>query len=87
MKRLLLATLTLAGSAFGQMLFIQHADLFPVKGAEIKDASVLVQDGKIADIGSKLVAPKGAKIIDAKGLRVYPGLIDSATELGLLEIA
>jgi len=87
MKRLLLATLTLAGSAFGQVLFIQHADLFPVKGAEIKDASVLVQDGKIADIGSKLVAPKGAKIIDAKGLRVYPGLIDSATELGLLEIA
>jgi imidazolonepropionase-like amidohydrolase len=75
-----------AVSAFGQTLFIHGADVYPVTGPEMKDVSVLVQDGKIADIGAKLVAPKGAKVLEAKGLRVYPGMIDSATELGLSEI-
>src|SRR5262249_9771363 len=28
----------------------------------------------------------GTKVIDAKGLRVYPGMIDSGTELGLSEV-
>ena len=49
--------------------------------------SVLVQDGKIADIGAKLVAPKGMKIVEGKGLRLYPGMIDSNTELGLSEVS
>src|SRR5262245_18397542 len=33
-----------------------------------------------------VAAPKGARVIDLKGLDLYPGLIDSATELGLAEI-
>ena len=86
MKKLLTAALAFTIPAFGQTLFIHGADVYPVTGAVMKDASVLVQDGKIADIGAKLVAPKGAKILEAKGLRVYPGMIDSATELGLSEI-
>jgi len=53
----------------------------------MKGVSVLVQDGKIADIGAKLTPAKGVKIIDAKGMRVYPGFIDSATNLGLAEIS
>ena len=36
---------------------------------------------------AKIVAPKGIKVIEAKGLRVYPGMIDSGTDLGLSEIA
>jgi len=66
---------------------IRNADVYPVTGAEMKGVSVLVQDGKIADIGAKIVAPKGMRVVDAKGLRVYPGMIDSGTELGLEEIA
>ena len=38
------------------------------------------------DIGAKIAAPKGATVLDGKGLRVYPGWIDSATQLGLEEI-
>jgi imidazolonepropionase-like amidohydrolase len=53
----------------------------------MKGVSVLVQDGKITDIGPKLVAPKGIRILEGKGLRVYPGIIDSATNLGLSEIS
>src|SRR5262249_1184954 len=46
----------------------------------------LIEDGKIADISAKIVAAKGVRVIDAKGQRVYPGMLDSGTELGLAEI-
>jgi imidazolonepropionase-like amidohydrolase len=55
----------------------------------IKGATVVIEDGKIADImtSAKAVPPKGAKIVEGKGLRVYPGMIDSGTELGLSEVS
>ena len=53
----------------------------------MKGVSVVLQDGKIAEIGAKIVPAKGARIIEGKGLRVYPGMIDSGTELGLSEVS
>jgi imidazolonepropionase-like amidohydrolase len=89
MKRLalLIACAVTACAAASDTFFIRGVDVYPVTGAEMKGVSVLVQDGKIADIGARLVAPKGIKIIDGKGLRLYPGMIDSSTELGLSEVS
>ena len=66
-----------------ETIVIRNVDVYPVIGAEMKGVSVVLQDGKIAEIGAKIVPAKGARIIEGKGLRVYPGMIDSATELGL----
>jgi imidazolonepropionase-like amidohydrolase len=66
---------------------LRNVDVYPVTAKEMKGVSVLVQDGKIAEIAPKIVAPKGIKVVEGKGLRVYPGLIDSATNLGLSEIS
>ena len=68
-------------------ILIRNVDVYPVTSAPVKGVSVLIQDGKIADIGPKVVATKGVKIIEGKGLRVYPGMIDSGTELGLSEVS
>jgi len=76
----------MAGAASNDTFLIRDADVYPVTGPVMHGVSVLVQDGKIADIGAKLTPPKGIRIVEAKGLRVYPGMIDSATELGLQEI-
>ena len=81
-----------AGLAFGaalsaETIVIRNADVYPVTAPEMKGVSVLIQDGKIAEISAKLVPPKGARVIEAKGLRVYPGMIDSGTELGLSEVS
>src|SRR5207245_134602 len=38
--------------------------------------SILIRDGKIAEAGEKVMVPPGAKIIDAAGQYVMPGLID-----------
>jgi dihydroorotase len=42
---------------------------------------ILVENGKIKEIGKKLAPPKGAEVIDAKGLLVTPGLIDMHVHL------
>jgi imidazolonepropionase-like amidohydrolase len=83
----LAAALAAFGADNSTTFFLKNADVYPVTGPMIKGASILVQDGKIVDVGAKLVAPKGMNVIDAHGSRVYPGLIDSATELGLSEIS
>jgi imidazolonepropionase-like amidohydrolase len=80
-----LLSFALAAGAADNTFFIRDADVYPVTGPMMKSVDVLVQDGKIVDIG-KIAVPKGIKIVEAKGMRLYPGMIDSATELGLQEI-
>jgi imidazolonepropionase-like amidohydrolase len=65
---------------------IRNAKIVTVSGATIERGAVLIRDGKIAEVGAKVAAPGNAKVIDATGLSVYPGMIDSGTQLGLTEI-
>lgn len=81
----LVAALRLAAAADNTFL-IRGATIHPVSGPEIPNGDVLVRDGKIVGIGSKLSAQKGIRIIEGKGLHLYPGMIDSATQVGLSEI-
>jgi len=76
-----------AGAASNNTVLIRGADVYPVTSAPVKGVSILVLDGKIAEIGLKVAAPKGVRVLEGKGLRVYPGMIDSATQLGLSEIS
>jgi imidazolonepropionase-like amidohydrolase len=65
----------------GKLLTITH-------GA-IENGAILMQGGKITAVGpaSSVNIPSDAKIIDATGMTIYPGLIDSETSLGLTEIS
>ncbi|MGC9970744.1 MAG: amidohydrolase family protein [Bryobacteraceae bacterium] len=66
---------------------LRGGTVHPVSGADIANGAVLVRDGKIVEIGARVAPPKGVRVIDVKGLHVYPGMIDSATEIGLSEIS
>src|SRR5207237_2663117 len=70
-----------------ETVVIRNVDVYPVTGPEMKGVSIVLQDGKVGEIGAKVLPPKGARIIEGKGLRVYPGMIDSGTELGLSEVS
>jgi imidazolonepropionase-like amidohydrolase len=74
----LLLTLALAPAALPQQqpLVIQHANVVTVTNGTILNGSILIRDGKIAQIGESLLIPDGAKVIDATGRYVTPGLID-----------
>jgi imidazolonepropionase-like amidohydrolase len=83
-----LAAAAVALSAADNNTFLlRNATVHPVSGPSMQNASVLVVDGRIAEIGQK-VAPKGkVRIVEARGLHVYPGMIDSGSPIGLAEIA
>jgi imidazolonepropionase-like amidohydrolase len=65
---------------------IRNARIVTVSGAEIENGSVVIRDGKIAAVGTTVDAPAGAQNIEARGLSVYPGMIDAGTSMGLIEI-
>ncbi len=65
---------------------IVNARIVTVSGAVIENGTVVVSNGKISAVGASVNVPGGAERIDAKGLSVYPGMIDAGTNLGLAEI-
>ncbi len=62
------------------------ATVYPVASDPIESGVVLVTDGRIEAVGKGLDVPAGFARIDCTGLRVYPGMIDSATSVGMSEI-
>jgi cytosine/adenosine deaminase-related metal-dependent hydrolase len=45
-------------------------------------ADLIFEDGRVAEVGAGLAAPKGAQVVDATGRLVIPGLVDSHTHVG-----
>src|SRR2546422_704308 len=62
---------------------IRNARIVPVSGPVIEGGTIVIARGIIAAVGKDIPAPPEAWVIDGKGLTVYPGLIDSFTDLGL----
>ena len=47
---------------------------------------IVIQNGKISALGADVVLPDDITIIDCEGQTIYPGMIDSGTRLGLVEV-
>ena len=71
----------------GGTFAITNARIVTVTGETIENGTVLIRDGKIAAVGTTVAIDRGVEVIDGKGLSVYPGMIDAATNMGLREIA
>lgn len=84
---LALACAAMACAGSDDTFVLRNVDVYPVSAAPIKAGAVRVENGKIVEIGARVQAPAGVRVVDGKGWRVYPGLIDSGTELGLSEIS
>ena len=59
----------------------------PSRGPDIENGAVVISGGRISAVGANVNAPAGAQEIDARGLVVYPGMIDAGTNMGLGEIS
>ncbi len=65
---------------------IQGATVHTLAGESMSNATVLIRDGLIREVGTGVMVPSGASVIDGTGLHVYPGLVDAFSRLGLTEI-
>jgi imidazolonepropionase-like amidohydrolase len=65
---------------------IVHAEIHSGDGTVIENGTLSFEGGKIVAIGADLPPLEGATVIDASGKRLYPGLIDANTVVGLTEI-
>lgn len=65
---------------------LQNATVVTITKGTLTNASVLVENGKITQIGANL-SSGDAEVIDCTGMYVYPGMIDSGTRLGMVEIS
>ena len=65
---------------------LTNATVETVTKGRIENATVIIRDGLITAVGSGVNIPNDAKVIDCKGLFIYPGMIDGGTRLGLQEV-
>jgi imidazolonepropionase-like amidohydrolase len=97
MRKALAIALLVASSAFAQSTIlnstgrkgpvaIRNATIVPVSGPAIANGTIVFANGVITAVGVNASVPSGATVIDGTGLFVYPGMIDSGTNIGLVEI-
>jgi imidazolonepropionase-like amidohydrolase len=70
----------------GELVAIVGGTVHPIDAPDIANGTVLVQRGRIVDVGENLSVPVEAQVIDAAGQHVWPGMIALNTSLGLREI-
>ena len=76
----LLLTALLSGTGLAQdrgEVLIKNATILTASHGTIENGSILIRNGKIVAVGKDVTGSAGAKIIDATGKFVTPGLIDA----------
>jgi imidazolonepropionase-like amidohydrolase len=65
------------------IILIQNATILTVSHGTIEHGSILIKDGKIAEVGDSVKPPKDAQVIDANGQFVMPGIIDCHSHIAI----
>src|ERR1700722_5009190 len=82
MRKLLIAALTVLTPLCAETIVIRNATIMTVTHGTVK-GSIVVKNGKITDVGEKVMEPSGAPIIDAAGQYVIPGIIDCHSHIAV----
>ncbi|MBE5801551.1 MAG: amidohydrolase [Clostridiales bacterium] len=67
------------------MLLIQNGLLFTMETNEPLLGDLLCDNGKILQISNSITPTQEMQVIDASGMRVYPGFIDAHSHIGISE--
>jgi imidazolonepropionase-like amidohydrolase len=91
MNRLLVFCVLFSTAALAQQkpTVLKGGKLLTISHGTIENGVLVMQNGKITAIGAEgsIMIPKDARVIDTRGMTIYPGLIDSEDNLGLTEIS
>ena len=61
----------------GRLVAITNATIMTASKGTIQKGTIVIRDGKIAAVGADVTVPAGAKVVDASGKYVTPGIIDA----------
>ncbi|MCK9478868.1 MAG: amidohydrolase [Firmicutes bacterium] len=67
------------------MLLIKNGLIYTMANSVIKNGSILIDGGKIVNVGENLAAPSNCEVIDAEGRMVTPGFVEAHCHLGMCE--
>jgi imidazolonepropionase-like amidohydrolase len=79
--------LVVSCSAAAEVVAITGGKVVVGNGTEYDSATVVIDGDVIAAVGEQVPIPEGARIVDASGMVVWPGMIDPYTTLGLVEVS
>jgi imidazolonepropionase-like amidohydrolase len=79
-------SLCLVTAARGEPFAIAGATIHPIGGPDIPNGVLIVDGGRIRQLGSTLAVDPSMTRIDATGKHLYPGFIQAHSTLGLIEI-
>lgn len=65
------------------MLCVKNGLIHDAVNREAYQGDILIENGKIKEIGKELALEEGTEVIDAEGLMVYPGFVEAHCHLGL----
>jgi imidazolonepropionase-like amidohydrolase len=71
-----------SGLAAQSVVAVRGATVHTAAGAPIANATIVVRDGKIAAVGRDVAIPAGAKVVDATGKVIIPGMLDEHSHIG-----
>lgn len=66
---------------------LTNAKIYTVTNGIIENGTIIINNGIIEAVGANINIPGDAQVIDYSGQEIYPGMIDSGTNLGLSEIS
>jgi len=69
------------------MYLLKNGKVLTMEGNTYEKGDILIENGKIKDVGVDLIAPLDAEVINIEGLTVIPGMIDAHCHLGMWENA
>ncbi|MCA1199200.1 amidohydrolase family protein [Sphingomonas sp. R647] len=83
-----LIALVIAAPVSAQTIAVTHAEAWTLEGeTPVRDATIVIAGGKIVSVTPGGAVPDGATVIDARGRPVTPGLVNAATQIGLVEVS
>ena len=86
----LVATANVAGAQAGVgddgPYLVRGATVVTGTGQTLQNTNIIVRNGRIERMGQGITTPN-AKVIEAAGKFVYPGMVDANTPIGLVEIS
>lgn len=75
----------LLGPGDDETVALTNVRIIPVGKAEIPSGTIVIKNGKFTAVGADVKPPAGARVVDAKGLTAFPGLVHPYSRLGLAD--